>query len=433
MRFRIGVRSLSLLLLAGLLGACAAPSPQVSSRDSSGFFPEGLRYLDSAFQAAVDVGEIPGAVVLVSRRGKIAYFEAFGYRDREAGAPMTRDAIFRIASMTKPITTTAVMMLVEEGRIALSDPLSKHLPEFAGLQVAVERPDGAGKTSVALERAEREPTILDLLRHTSGFVYDFTQPPSSLKARYREANITRLEQDNAQFAARLAKLPLASQPGSTWEYSVSTDVLGRVVEVAAGMPLGEFFERRIFAPLGMRDTGFQVTDPVKQQRIAQPQADPRTGKRAPITDRTQKYWESGGGALVSTAGDYARFCQMMLNGGELDGTRLLSRESVRSMTSNQLPAKTRVVYLGRPGVDTRADSGMGFGLGFAVRVADGKQPLAGSVGDYGWPGIFGTYFWVDPRRDLYAVVMMQVPAAAAPLRRKYEALSRELVYNALSD
>lgn len=411
------------------VGGCATGLQQASSPESVGISSQHLQSMSGAFQSGVDKKEIPGAVVLVARHGKIAYFEAFGYRDREAGAAMSRDAIFRIASMTKPITSIAAMILVEEGKLRLSDPVSHYLPEFKGTKVGVEKKDGSGKLELALETPQREMTVLDLMRHTSGLTYDFTGK-SMVREQYNNAKI-RTVQSNGEFVSLLAKIPLQNEPGAVWDYSFSTDVLGRIIEVLSGMELAQYLEERIFKPLGMTDTAFWVSDPGKQSRIAEAQADPATGKRPPLPDRTRKSWQSGGGALVSTAADYARFCQMLLNGGELGGVRLVSRKTIEEMTRNQLPQGVKINPLPAPIVDVRPEVGNGFGLGFMMRIADGRSAIPGSVGDYSWPGIFGTYFWVDPKKDMFAIMMIQVPAAAGPVRREYWSRLRSLVYQSI--
>ena len=419
-------------LFALVLAGCATGLQPAGSPESVGFSSARLKEMSLAFQAGVDKKEIPGAVMLVARQGRIAYFEAFGFRDRETGAPMTHNAIFRIASMTKPVTSVAIMMLADEGRLRISDPVSRHLPEFKDLKVGVERKDASGKIELAMEAPSREMTIQDLLRHTSGLTYGFFGK-SQVKDRYNAAKALDGGQTNAEMAAKLSKLPLQAQPGSTWDYSMSTDVLGRIIEVASGIELERFFEERIFKPLNMNDTGFWVSDPAKRGRIAEAY-DPAKDKRAALPDKTTKTWQSGGGALVSTAMDYARFCQMLLNGGSLDGVRILSPETVQLMTQNHLPHGIKINQLAFTALDVRPETGHGFGLGFMVRVADGKSELAGAVGDYSWTGIYGTQFWVDPKNELFAIMMVQQPVAGTgPLRSRYWIQTRSLVYKALTN
>jgi CubicO group peptidase (beta-lactamase class C family) len=414
------------------LTGCATGPQQASSPEAVGLSPEHLKDISTAFVAGVEKKEIPGAVILIERHGKIGYFEAFGYRDRETGAPMSRDAIFRIASMTKPITIVSAMMLVEQGRLNLSDPVSRYLPEFKNVKVGVEKKDASGKLVLELETPHREMTVLDLMRHTSGLTYDFTGK-SLVRNQYNRLGVRDPSQSNADFVARISQAPLQNQPGEVWDYSYSTDVLGRIIEVISGMELEQYFAKHIFKPLGMVDTSFWVSDASTQSRLAEAEPDATTGKRPPLPDKTKKGWQSAGGGLVATASDYARFCQMLLNGGELDGVRIISRNSVEQMTKNQLPAGIKINYFPIPVLDVRPEAGNGFGLNLMVRTADGRSPIPGNVGDYTWPGIFGTQFWVDPKKELVVVMMIQVPASAREIRSKYWTQMRELVYRALAN
>ena len=307
------------------------PLPRAEKPEEVGLSSQRLWRLTDALQRDVDKGAVPGAVLLIARHGKIACHEAIGLRDREAGAAMTADTLFRIYSMTKPFTSVAAMMLSEEGALSLADPVATYLPEFAQLKVAVDS-DSTTATSLATEPLRRPMTVQDLLRHTSGLTYPQLAGPM-LKPPYEAANIGD-NLTNAEMVTRLAQVPLAYQPGSTWQYGYSTDVLGRVVEVASGMPLDAFIETRIAAPLGLQNTGF---GPVDAARMAEPQIDAATGKRPPLRDATKRHqWLSGGSGLSSTAADYVRFCQMLLNGGELDGVRLLSPTTLALMTSDHL-------------------------------------------------------------------------------------------------
>ena len=428
-------------LVAALAGVWLAPPlvapalagdlAHVTAPEEVGLSSERLERLSTAFKAGVDKGEIPGAVVLIARNGKVAYFQAFGFRDREAGASMTRDAIFRIASMTKPITSLAIMMLAEEGRLQIAHPVSRYLPEFKGLQVGVEKKGDDGKMELALEPARREMTVHDLLRHTSGLAHPIFDQ-SMVKGLYDKARVTDLAQTNAELVSKLAKLPLQFQPGSTWGYSIATDVLGRIVEVVSGMPFDTFIAERIAKPLGLADTGFWV-EPAKHARIAEPQIDKATGERPRMLDvKSPPTRLSGGGGIVSTAQDYARLCQLFLNGGELDGVRLLSRKTVELMTADHIPAGTPMnpTIARLFGVVTPSpDMGQSFGLGFAVRTSGGRNPQPGSTGEYYWVGLDGTAFWVDPSEKLYAVMMTQDRAH----RWHYRYLVRHLVYQAVVD
>lgn len=404
----------------------------MSNPEQHGMDAKRLTRIEELFKADVANGIIPGAVALVARRGKLAYLESFGFRDREKKLPMTTDSIFRIASMTKPMVSVSIMLLAEEGRLRLVNPVSAYLPELQGLQVGVEVAGAAGKPELKREPARREMTVQDLLRHTSGLTYG-QFGDSLVKQAYREANVFDPNQTNAEFVAKLAKLPLQNQPGEVWDYSMSTDVLGRLVEVISGMELDAFIQTRITGPLGMQDTGFMVTAE-KADRVAEAQNDPATGKRPamPRDLTVRPRFLSGGGGMVSTAPDYLRFAQMLLNGGELEGTRIVSRKTVALMTSDHLPpgvafsASTRSQFEESAPI---AEFGQGFGLGFCVRKEPGRNPVPGSVGDFYWSGVHGTYFWVDPVEQLIGVLMLCAP----DLRRHYRALMRQLVYQALAD
>ncbi len=424
------------ILLTTWIFACSAISvagqdlSKVSRPDDSGFSTERLGRMTKWFQGDVDKGAIPGAVVLVARGGKLVYLQALGYRDREKHIAMKPDAIFRIASMTKPITTVAVMMLAEEGKVDLLAPVSQYLPEFKDVKVGVEKSEsGDGKPALTLEDPRRPMTVQDLLRHTSGLVYG-PFGNTLVHQAYNKANLFDPNQTLAEFVTKLSKLPLAHQPGSVWEYGMSIDVLGRIVEVVSGLPFDRFVEERIAGPLGMRDTAFYLTA-AQAARLAEPQADPATGKRpgassaADLTKEKQK-WFSGGGGLLSTAADYARFCQMLLNRGELNGVRLLSPKTIALMTSDQLPPG--IPRLGYEEMAPTPEMGQSFGLGFAVRTDAGHSPVPGSVGDYFWAGAYGTYFWIDPQEKIFAVMMVQMPF---PQSGYYRRALRELVYGAL--
>ncbi|MGP1682649.1 MAG: serine hydrolase domain-containing protein [Giesbergeria sp.] len=391
-----------------------------------------LARIKDLFEADVGKGTIPGAVALIARRGKLAFLEAFGFRDREKRLPMAADSIFRIASMTKPMVSVAVMMLAEEGRLRLVNPISSYLPELKDLQVGVEVTGALGKPELRLEPARREMSVQDLLRHTSGLTYG-QFGDSLVKQAYREANVFDPKQSNTEFISKLSQLPLQNQPGEVWDYSMSTDVLGRLIEVISGEDLDAFIEARISAPLGMKDTGFAVAKE-KAERIAEPQIDPATGKRPAMPrDLTLRpRFLSGGGGMVSTAPDYLRLAQMLLNGGELDGARIVSRKTVALMTSDHLPPHVKFSASMRSQFEESSPSpefGQGFGLGFCVRKEQGRNPVPGSVGEFYWSGVHGTYFWVDPQEHLIGVLMLCAPE----LRRHYRALMRQLVYQALDD
>jgi CubicO group peptidase (beta-lactamase class C family) len=375
-----------------------------------------LDRLTEVLRGEIERGRLPGAVALVARRGQVAYFESLGARDPATGAPMHKDTIFRIYSMTKPIVSVAAMMLWEEGQFLLNDPLAKHLPEFGRPKVAMVR-DG----KVELVPAERDITIQDLMRHTSGLTYEF-RGNAPVQKMYMEAKVFRRNQTNADQAATLAQLPLMYQPGTRWEYSRSTDVLGRLIEVLSGLSLGDFLAQRILQPLGMTDTAFSV--PAQHHhRLAEPFArDPETDAAVQLVEvREPPRFESGGGGMVSTAHNYARFLQMLLSGGTLDGHRLLSRKTVEYMTADHLGPITGTPDLLIPGY--------GFGLGFAVRLHAGIAQVPGSVGQYYWGGLAGTTFWVDPQEKLFALMLIQAPGQ----REYYRVLFRDLVYAAFAD
>jgi CubicO group peptidase (beta-lactamase class C family) len=393
--------------------------PRAEYPEEIGLSSARLARITERIEEDVERGLIPGAVVLIARGGRIGYAEALGWRDREAKAPMTMDAIFRIASMTKPLTSVAAMMLAEEGRLEIAAPVAQYLPEFADRTVGVER-----------RPTRRLMTVQDLMRHTSGLTYaQFGDSP--VQMLWRDEKLMVEDQSNAELVQKLARLPLMFEPGTTWEYGMSTDVLGRVVEVVSGGSLGEFFAARILGPLGMIDTGFAATGP-RLARLAEPQIDKASGARPPMRNvAVASRWQSGGGGAVSTATDYLRFCQMLLNGGALDGVRLLAPKTVAHMTCDHLPPAIQYGETARPRFGALApvpEMGHGFGLGFAVRIEAGRSPAPGSVGDYFWGGVTGTYFWIDPAEQLIAVAMLQAPDQ----RLHYRYLTRSLVYAAIT-
>jgi CubicO group peptidase (beta-lactamase class C family) len=388
-----------------------------------GLSSERLNRITATLKADADKGVIPGAVVLVARHGKVVLFESVGVRNPETKAPMTKDSIFRIYSMSKPITSVAAMTLFEEGRFSLAEPVSKYIPQLGGLKVGVEKLDASGKPTLELVPAQRNMTIHDLFRHTSGLTYGFFGN-TLVKKMYVDNKVWNDYPSNAELIDRLAKFPLAYQPGTTWDYSHSTDVLGRVVEVISRQSLYQFEKERLLDPLGMKDTSFYVTDKSKQDRIVEPFPNDRNfGIDADFNDpRVAQAWESGGGGMVATAMDYARFAQMLLNGGTLDGKRILSPKTVTYMGADHLGTSINPGSLYLPG------AGFGFGLGFAVRKDAGVSPFAGTVGELNWGGAGGTYFWVDPKEDLFVVFMMQSPKQRVP----YRYLLKEMVYAAVT-
>ncbi|MCF8532400.1 MAG: beta-lactamase family protein [Reyranella sp.] len=416
------------LLLCLALPVAAQGIPKVQSPEEVGFLSIRLKRLSDRINEGVKNNELPGAVVLIVRNGKIVMFDSFGFRDKEAKVAMTNDTIFRIASMTKPIVSVAAMILMEEGKITLADPVSRYIPAFADTKVAVPNKQADGTVEIALEPQARPMTVQDLMRHTSGLTYGAIGA-NPVKQSYLGMKVNDRGQTNAEMVDKLAKLALLYQPGTTWEYSMSTDVLGRVVEVASGMTLDKFVEERITKPLKMGDTAFEVSAD-KKARGAKPMKEGPKNEVPSIPDVTEKFaWRSGGGGMVSTAADYARFLQMFANGGQLDGVRLISRKSIDLMTADALPpdVKMGVDMYRFAALEPSGRMGQGFGLGFAVRNDVGRSPLPGTPGDYYWGGAYGTYFWHDPREHLYVVYMMQSPAA----RLRYRYLLRDLVYQAM--
>lgn len=410
--------------------ATAAGLPKAAKPEAVGFSSQRLQRLTDAFNADVNAGKIPGAVVLIVRQGKVAYFQTFGFQDRAAQTPMQSDSIFRLASLTKPVTAVAALMLAEEGKLQLMDPVSVYLPQLKQLQVGVEVKEGSGERHLTLEPARRQVTVQDLMRHTSGMTYGIFGD-SLVQRAYRAAGTMDDQQTNADLIDKLAKLPLAFQPGTAFEYGMSNDVIGRVVEVQGGVDLNKYIVERIARPLGMNNTAF-LLDPAQTTKLAQPQPVPGAPPLViGYNPAKPPKWFSGGGGLLSTAEDYARFGQMLLNGGELDGVRVLSRKSVELMTSNHLPpgiaygAFTMELGLTAP----LPQYGQGYGLGVGVREETGRSMAPGSVGDYYWGGATGPYFWVDPQEKVVAVMMLQV--ADIQLRTHYRSLLRNLVYQAL--
>src|SRR5262245_13078524 len=392
--------------------------------ESIGLSSKRLQMITETLKADIDKGVIPVAVLMISRQGKIGYFEAIGSLEPEKKIPMTKDTIFRIYSMTKPITTVAAMMLFEDGRLALNDPVAKYIPAFKDVMVGEEKKDAEGKVTLDLVAPRSAMTIQDLMRHSSGLTYGFFGE-GAVKKRYREANLNEGDPTTEEFVDRLAKLPLVYHPGTTWDYSQSTDVLGRVIEVVTGKSLYAALREMLLDPLGMTDTSFYATDPSKHARIAEPFANDRAiGAGAQVDDpRIVRKYESGGGGMLSTAIDYARFLQMLANGGTVDGKRYLGARTIAYMTSDHMGDVVR------RGPFDLLGPGVKFGLGFAVRTEGGLAPITGSLGDYSWGGAGGTAFWVDPREKMFVVYMMQSPSK----RQQYRALLRAMVYAAIAE
>jgi CubicO group peptidase (beta-lactamase class C family) len=419
-RFDAGRAWAAALCLFAAAVAAAQPLPGARPEEV-GLSSERLNRIGSWIKSEVDAKRIPGAIVMVARNGKVAYYEAIGQQDPTSQRAMARDSIFRIYSMTKPLVSVATMMYVEEGKLLLEAPVSRYIPAFADVKVGVEKTDASGNKSLELVAPRRPITVQDLLRHTSGLTYGFFGD-SLVKRTYNEA---RLPDDptTAQYAEHFAKLPLHYQPGSTWDYSVSTDVLGRVLEVVSGKSLYATLKERLLDPLGMKDTSFYVSESGRQARIAEPLPDDRSfGVNANMSDpRVVRKLESGGGGLMSTVDDYARFAQMLLNGGTLDGKRYLSPKTLEFMTSDHLGPTVAKTALYLPG------PAYGFGLGFATRLTGGEAAFASAPGEYYWGGAGGTYFWIDPRTNLFVLFMMQSPKHRVP----YRSVLRNMVYGAV--
>ncbi|MDR3466139.1 MAG: serine hydrolase [Xanthobacteraceae bacterium] len=431
MRHAFLVTALVAGLLQVTLPGVRAQSLPSAAPETVGLSGERLARIAKVFGAEVDQGRLPGAVVAVARRGKLVYFEALGYQDKPAGKAMQKDSIFRVYSMTKPWTSVAAMMLVEDGRIQLPDPISKFLPAFKGQSVSVATANGAtGQTTYDLVPAAREPTVQDLLRHTSGIAYDFVTRNAPVKDAYEKSDLKavgveiRDKLTAADFVERLARAPLASQPGTQWEYSLSTALLGRVVEAVSGKPLSKFLEERLFAPLGMTESGFLVPGD-KAGRIAQPLLPHAFTMFDPTVPPANDLGGEGG---MSTAMDYLRFCQMLLDGGKFGDARVLSRSTLALMTSDHLGARPSSPV--GPGELLLGVPGYTFGLGFMVRTGAGIAGVPGSPGEYMWGGAGGTFFWVDPKEELAVVLMSQAPFASRVVHRR---LVKQLVYAAIID
>jgi CubicO group peptidase (beta-lactamase class C family) len=416
-------------LFAAALAVFAVVGPSNLARAESiapfagSFSREGLGRVGDYIRDEIATGKIPGAILLIQQHGKPVYFESFGVRDVATELPMTSDTIFRLYSMSKPITSVAAMMLVEDGKLSLGDPVSKYIPAFAATKVGVEKRGGDGTLTLVEEPLERPITVKDLLRHTSGLTYGW-YGGDLVRTRHAEAALFSHDPTNAEFAERIAKLPLAEQPGTRWDYGHSTDVLGRVIEVVSGKSLSRFEKERLLDPLGMGQTVFHVSDAAKRSLIAEPMPNDRavspvTNVRNPMAPRKA---ESGGGGMMGTIGDYARFTQMLLNGGTFEGRIYLEPETVALMTSDHIGAETKIArdYAYYPGPTS------GFGLGFAVRTSVPPN-TSWPTGEYRWDGVAGTFFFVDPRDDMFVIFMVQTPSQ----RGRIQLALKTLIYQAL--
>ena len=414
----------------------AQPLP-LATPESVGMSSQRLEKITSTFTQEVAQGKLPGAVVMIARKGKLVYSQAFGKLNNASGGDMKPDSIFRIYSMTKPMASTALMMLVEDGQVQLTDPVSKYLASFKSPMVSVPVVDSATQaTTFKLVAANKEPTIQDLLRHTSGIAYGELTKNPLVRDAYIQAGVYKTDLDydaralpGAQMAEALGKAPLAQQPGTVWEYSLSVDVQGRVVEAVTGKRLGEFMDERIFKPLKMKDTGFSVPAENASRLAEAFPKDPATGATNKLIDVSKPPGnDSGGAGAVSTAGDYLRFCQAMLNGGQLDGARILSRSTVTLMTSDHLGSAINTSV--NPGMLLLGSQGYTFGLGFLVRQGDGIAGVHGSAGEFMWAGAAGTFFWAEPKEQTCTVYMSQSPS---PQRAYYRRLLKSEVSQSLAD
>ncbi len=424
MKNRITLALAALVALLAIRPGLAQPFPKAAPADL-GFSAEKLDHIAAVLKEDTGKSVVPGAVILVVRHGKTAMFDAEGLLDPAGTAPMKTDAIFRIYSMSKAITSVSAMMLVEQGKLSLDDPVSKFIPAFAHLKVIVQKADPADPSKKVTELVDATHPILvkDLLRHTSGITYGFFGAGPGKKA-YNDAKVLEGDYTNEEFADRIAKLPLSYEPGTTWDYSHSTDVLGRVVEVVSKKSLYEFEKEHLLKPLGMNDTAFYETDKSKFPRIAEPFPNDRTiGVGAAVGDpRVIGKWESGGGGMISTASDYSLFLNMLLHNGTVNGKTYLKAATVADMTSDHTQGIT-------PGPYYLPGRNYGFGWGFAVRTKDDDPRDRGTAGEYNWNGVAGTNFWIDPKRDMFVVFMIQSPKQ----RMHYMSTIRSMVYDAITN
>ncbi|WP_233203520.1 serine hydrolase [Limnohabitans sp. B9-3] len=424
----------ALTLAASSVFAQALP---MAKPESVGMSTERLAKIGAALQQEVNDKKLPGAVVMVARKGKLVYSTSVGSLNNSTGGAMSPDALFRIYSMTKPLVSTALMMLVEDGKVQLTDPVSKFLPSFKGPMVSVPTFDPVfNGVTFKLMPANREPTIQDLLRHTSGIAYGELTKNTLVRDAYIKAGVFKADLDydsrtlsGAEMADGLGKAPLAQQPGTAWEYSLSVDVQGRVVEAVSGKRLNDFMQERMFKPLKMTDTGFSVPA-AKLPLLAEAfPKDPATGAANKLIDVSKTPGnDSGGAGAVSTAGDYLRYCQAMLNGGQLDGARILSRTTVNLMASDHLGSAISTTV--NPGMLLLGTPGYTFGLGFLVRQSDGIAGVHGTTGEFMWAGYAGTFFWAEPKEQICAVYMTQAPS---PIRAYYRRFMKDMVAQAIVD
>jgi CubicO group peptidase (beta-lactamase class C family) len=393
-----------------------------------GMSSERLGLIEKTINAEIAAGQMPGAVLAIARRNKLVYFEAFGYRDKAAGAPMTTDAIFSIASMTKPMVAVAALQLYEQGKLSMDDPLAKYFPKFSDMQVAVF--DAKRENIIDKVPAARKITIQDLFRHTSGLSYATSGTTAAHKMYPLSSSVSSRMFTGAELMDRLSTLPLPYQPGTVWEYSFGLDALGLVIESVTEQTLGQYLEEKVWKPLGMIDTGFMVP-PNKTIRYARAlpnypvTGQPQSGPPSPM-EKTK--FECGGGCAVSTAADYLRFAWMLVSKGQYGDVRVLGRKTVEYMLSNQLGPDVK----NQVGITSAIHANYGFGLGVAVRQTAGISVAAGSIGDFSWPGAYGTYWWGDPREELAVVWMISAPGVPGP-RYRFQQTIRTLVNQAILD
>ncbi|WP_024512861.1 serine hydrolase domain-containing protein [Bradyrhizobium sp. ARR65] len=421
------LRSLACTILFAIVGWSAHAEGTFDIPAGAHFNKQKLERVGDYLRDQVAQGKIPGAILLIQQHGVPVYHEFFGVRDVVTGAPMTDDTIFRLFSMTKPITSVVAMMLIDDGKLSLDDPVAKYIPSFAKVQVGVERKNEDGTKAFDLVPPNRPPTVFDLMTQTSGITYGF-YGDSLVRKAYAAANIYAGDFDNAEFAERIAKLPLANQPGALWQYGHSTDILGRIMEIVSGKSLLGVEREKLLDPLGMNDTAFYVTDPAKRTLIAKAMpsdSDFRVGFESDA-DKPMK-WESGGGGMVSTMHDMARFAQMVLDGGKFGGKQYLSPKAYEQMTTDHVGPGSGVErdYYYFPG------DGFGFGLGFGVRTDAGhaKPPPPGSLGELKWDGASGCYFVVDRKQDMFFVLLEQTPSE----RQRIQPAVKKLIYEALEN
>ena len=428
MNSRHGLRA----LVCGALLTLAATPP--AGAEGTFDIPAGARFnqaklakVGEFFRNEVATGKIPGAIVLIQQHGKPVYHEYFGVQDTVSKTPMSDQTIFRLSSMTKAITSVVAVQLIDEGKLGLNDPIAKYIPSFANVKVGVEKKADDGTKTLELVPPDRPPTVLELMRHSSGITYGF-YGDSLVRKAYAAANLYEGDFDLAEFAERIAKLPLHNQPGALWQYGHSTDVLGRIMEIVSGKSLLAVEREKLLDPLGMKDTGFFITDPAKLKLLAQPMpndSDFRVGRK--YTPETPRKWESATGGMISTMSDFSRFAQMLLDGGKFEDKTYLSPKAFEMLTTDQIGPASGVGrdYFYFPG------DGFGFGLGLAVRTDPGnaKPPPPGSLGELKWDGASGCYFVVDRKQNMFFVLLEQTPTE----RQRIQRTLKQLIYEALEN